>query len=110
MGCGVVPGTSTANHRLTSTPGSPASAKVGTSGRPSTRCGDVTARPRNVPAWTWPIAVEVPTMNIATSPAISAVIACADEPLYGTCLRSTLAADLTSSAARCGAAPTPIEL
>src|SRR5262249_27143749 len=46
MAGGVPPGTSTANQMLTSRPGNPASAKVGTSGNPCTRWLEVTASPR----------------------------------------------------------------
>ena len=72
MAGGVALGTSTANQRLTSTPGNPASAKVGTSGSPSTRLLAVTASPRRAPLWMYGTAVEVPTKNMATSPASSA--------------------------------------
>ncbi len=61
----------------------PSSAKVGVSGRLSSRFGAVTASPRTVPALTNGTAVDVPTMNIATSPAISAVIACARRAAIG---------------------------
>ena len=44
------------------------------------RSGAVTASPRTVPACTNGNAVEVPTMNIATSPEIRAEMHCCDEP------------------------------
>src|SRR3954452_556516 len=97
---GVALGTSTANQRLTSTPGNPASAKVGMSGRLSTRLAEVTASARTLPLWMWGTAVDVPTMNIPTSPAINAVMACAEDPRYGTWVISTFATDLNNSAAR----------
>src|ERR1700730_7108509 len=48
-------------------------------------------------------------MNIATSPEIRAAMHCCEEPGYGTCASSTPAIDKKSSAARCGALPTPID-
>ncbi len=44
------------------------------------RFGAVTARPRTVPALTNGTAVEMPTMNMATSPEISAAMLCCEEP------------------------------
>ena len=79
------------------------------SGRLSTRFGEVTARARTLPLWMCGTAVEVPTMNMPTSPAISAVIAWAEDPRYGTWVISTFATALNNSAARWGAVPTPIE-
>src|SRR6185436_7852156 len=70
---GAAAGARSAYHTGTSTPSTPASFKVGTSGMRSDRCGPATARARRRPLLTWPrMAGTLAKLN-CTSPATTAV-------------------------------------
>src|SRR5260221_892185 len=97
---GVAAGASRPNHSGTSTPSTPASFIVGTSGRSSVRFAPATASARRRPERTcWRIATVLEKLSW-TSPAISAVSAGA-LPLYGTCTMLVPVRSLKSSPARC---------
>ncbi len=54
----------------------PCSASVGTSGSSGERCGALTASARNLPARIWPMAEEVLSNIISTSPEMMSMCAC----------------------------------
>src|ERR1700682_450233 len=103
---GVPEGAKTPYQVVMSSPGKPASAKVGTSASSSERRGDVTASARSLPPLIWPIADDVVSnMSCAWPDSISA---CAWLlPLYGMCVIDTPATFLNASPARCWVLPAP---
>ena len=107
-GCGVRAGSSTPNHGLTSYPGTPDSAIVGTSGKAAVRLRLVTPIGRRRPAFICVITDGMPVKVSCTWPLMVSVIA-GVLPLYGTWVMRTSAIVLKSSAARCGALPLPPE-
>ncbi|MCY1368750.1 hypothetical protein D9M69_557510 [compost metagenome] len=87
-------------------PGTPASAKVGTSGSAGSRWRDATASARRAPAWT--CAREPVSSIMSTWPAIRSETA-GPLPLYGMCSTSTPVRCLNIEPARCCDEPTPPE-
>ena len=74
-----------------------ASAKVGTSGKASTRVGAATAKMRNWPFRAYEATVPSDTTADGTCPAIKSAIA-GPPPLYGTCSMFAPVSDLNNSA------------
>src|SRR6266571_4149501 len=105
---GVAAGASRPNHSGTSTPSTPASFIVGSSGISSVRLAPATASARRRPDFTCGPTATGLMKDSWTSPASSAAIEGA-LPLYGTCTMLVPLRSLKSSAARCCVDPAPAE-
>ncbi len=106
ISAGVCTGAARPNHEDDTTPGSPASAKVGTSGSKGERVGQAMASALSFPARIFSTVVLTSLMNTSTSPLNNPSTA-GPPPRYGTWMRSTPASRLNNSLARWMAPPAP---
>src|SRR5262249_37194906 len=104
--CGTAAGTHKAYQLVTSKPGTPDSAMVGTSGNCATRRAEVTPSARILPLLMYGVDAGTLSNKAAIWPPIKSVSAGAP-PLYGMCSSITPVIDLNSSAERCPVEPTP---
>ena len=108
IGLGVPVGATTPHHWLVSKPLTPASCKLGVSGKAKKRSGVVTARARNFPAFTLGNADATDTNAKLAWPPRSSVSA-GPAPLYGMCTNWMPVSVRSNSPARCPADPLPGE-
>src|SRR5918992_1668546 len=105
---GVPAGANRPYHWVTSTPATPASCKVGTSGSAAALLGPAIAS-----AWSLPVRIQGCAVskleNISWVRPATVSLSAADDPRYVTPVMSTPAASLNSSAAKCGAVPSPAD-
>ena len=105
---GVAAGAKIATHDSSSKPLSPASAVVGTLGRPGCRALPVTAKALSLPACTCPITDGGVVMKTCTCPESTSRIASPD-PLYGMWTMLVPVCDLNISVPMCETEPLPCD-
>src|SRR6185436_3931156 len=108
MACGVLAGASIPHQAMTSSPGTPASVTVGTSGVAAESTGPQVASEHRRPDFTCGMPTAIGTSENCTSFASSAVVAGA-MPLYAVWVICAPVSDRNSSVARWGELPGPDE-